>query len=247
MRTVRLGWVCLLGLVALAGCGPTKHERGIALLGSANQIVTASIDNMGWSRPGAEIRSAHFTAIVTTYDEAGKSFTDRQEMAIDLVKVTITATGGTPQGTWTAQTDEAGQFEVKADKGVNVAVVTRRMAPTLLTLLRRIRGPYNLLGDERPRTVDSMRVAGQDVVRVSVGGDTRQAVAYYFDSASGILRYVTALADRPAAKGTVTDYQYQSLPNGVLFPSKIKVAHLGQFVLIGEKPICEVEISHVTF
>jgi hypothetical protein len=219
----------------------------VSQLGPARPIVTASIANLGWSRPGSEIETARFTAIVTTYDEAGKSFTDRQTMVVDLAKVTITATGGTPQGTWTAHVDDRGQFDVQADTGVDTAAVAKRMTSTLRALLRRIRGPYCILGDERRRTVESVRVAGQDAVRVSLGTGSPQAVAYYFDSATAILKYVTTGADRPAAKGTVTDYQYQSLPNGVLFPSRIKVAHLGQFVLIGEKPILEVEISEVTF
>jgi len=246
MRTVRFGWVCLLGLVVTAGCQPTQ-ERMVSQLGPAKPIVTASIANLGWSRAGTEIQSASFTAIVTTYDEAGKSFTDRQTMVVDLAKVTITATGGTPQGTWTAQVDDHGQFDVQADKAVDAAAVRKRMAPALRALLRRVRGPYNILGDERPRTVESVRVAGQDAVRVSLGTGTPEAVAYYFDASTAILKYVTTGADRPAAKGTITEYQYQSMPNGVLFPSRIKVAHLGQFVLIGEKPILEVEISEVTF
>jgi hypothetical protein len=219
----------------------------ISQLGPARPIVTASIANLGWSRAGAEIETARFTVIVTTYDEAGKSFTDRQQMVVDLAKVTITTTGGTPQGTWTAGIDEKGQFDVQADKGVDTVAVQKRMDATLRVLLRRIRGPYNILGDRRSRTVESVRVAGQEVVRVSLGAGSPQAVAYYFDAATAILKYVTTGADRPAAKGTITDYQYQSLPNGVLFPSRIKMAHLGQFVLIGEKPILEVEISEVTF
>jgi hypothetical protein len=246
MRTVRLGWVCLLGLVLLAGC-QTPQERMMSRLGPASPIITASIANLGWSPTGSRIQTARFTAIVTTYDEAGKSFTDRQEMVVDLAEVTIAATGGTPQGMWKAQADDRGRFDLEADKGVDAAAVRKRMAVTLRALLRRIRGPYNILGDERPRTVEPMRVAGHDVVRVGLGPGSPQAVAYYFDAATAILKYVTTGADRAGAKGSVTEYQYQSLPNGVLFPSRIKVAHLGQFVLIGEKPILEVEISNVTF
>jgi hypothetical protein len=219
----------------------------VGQLGPAKPIVTASIANLGWSRAGLDIQTASFTAIVTTYDETGKSFTDRQTMVVDLAKVTITATGGTPQGAWTAQADDYGKFDLQADEGVDVAAVGKRMAPTMRVLLRRIRGPYNIVGDERRPAVEPVRVAGQDVVRVSLGAGSPQAVAYYFDASTAVLKYVTTGADRPAAKGTITDYLYQSLPNGVLFPSRIKVAHLGQFVLIGEKPILEVEISQVKF
>jgi hypothetical protein len=246
MRTVRLAWVCLLGLVVLAGCQPSQ-EGMIDQLGPASPIVSASIANLGWSRAASNVHTAHFTAIVTTYDETGKSFTDRQEMVVDLAEVSLASSGGTPQGAWKASIDNSGQCEVVADLGVDTGAVCKRMAPTLRGLLRRIRGPYNILGDERPLAVDPMRVAGHDVVRVSLGADTPHAVAYYFEASTALLKYVTTGADRAGGKGSITEYEYQSLPNGVLFPSRIKVAHLGQFVLVGEKPILEVEISNVTF
>jgi len=217
-------------------------------LGPAADIASASIDNLGWSRAGKRIDSARFTAIVTTYDEEDKSHTDRQEMFVNFKADTITAVGGTPQGSWKAVADDDGKFKLKAGKAVDKAEVTRRMAATLATLLHRLRGPYNLLGRrERVRTADATRVDGQDVVRVSVDGDNRKAIAYYFDAASGILKFVTAGADRAGREGTVTLYQYDSLPNGAAFPNRIRVARIGRHVLVGRQSVFEVEISDVSF
>jgi hypothetical protein len=247
MRRARPGWVGVLAGLVLLGC-ETSRERMVRRLGPAAQIASASIDNLGWSRDGKRIDSARFTAIVTTYDEEGRSYTDRQEMVVDFKADTITAVGGTPQGRWKAVADDDGKFKLKADKAVDEAKVAGRMRPTLATLLHRLRGPYNLLaGRERARTADATRVDGQDVVRVAVGGDNRRAIAYYFDAASGILRFVTAGADRPGGEGTVTLYQYDSLPNGVAFPNRIRVARIGKHVLVGKESVFEVEISHVSF
>ena len=247
MRMARRGWVGLLAIGALAGC-TTPRERMMRRLGPAAQIASASIDNLGWCRDGKRIKSARFTAIVTTYDKNGKSYTDRQEMVADFQADTITTIGGTPQGAWKAVADDDGKFKLKADDAVDEAKVTERMASTLAVLLHRLRGPYNLLGpSERARTAEAVRVDGQDVVRVSVDGDNRKAIAYYFDAASGILKFVTAGADRPGKDGVVTVYRYASLPNGVAFPSLIKVARIGQHVLVGDEPVFEVEISDVSF
>jgi len=242
------GRVGVLVVVALtAGC-TTPRERMMRRLGPAAQIASASIDNLGWCRDGKRIESARFTAIVTTYDKDGKSYTDRQEMVADFKADTIAATGGTPQGAWRAVADDDGKFKLKADDDVDEARVTDRMAPTLAILLHRLRGPYNLLGkSERARTARTVSVDGQDVVRVSVDGDNRKAIAYYFDTASGILKFVTAGADRPGGDGTVTVYQYDSLPDGVAFPNRIKVTHIGRHVLVGDRGVFEIEISNVSF
>ena len=247
MRTVGHGLLCLFGGGLLVGCQDAE-TRGMARLGPAGEIVRASMNNLGWSRSDAQLESARFTAVVTTYDEQGKSYTDRQEMVFDFADDRITAVGGTPQGRWRAAARGDGEFTLAADRDVNEGQVEARMAPTLVALLHRLRGPYNLLDrKEHARSADATRVVGQDVVRVGVDGDNRQAVAYYFDAASGILKFVTAGADRAGRKGTITEYRYDSHPNGMLFPSHVRLAHLGDHVLVGEKPIFEVEISDVEF
>ena len=118
MRMARPGLVGMLAGLALAGC-ETPRERMMRDLGPAAQIASTSIDDLGWCGAGERIKSARFTAIVTTYDEAGKSYTDRQEMLVDFKADTITAVGGTPQGSWKAVADDDGKFKLKADKAVD--------------------------------------------------------------------------------------------------------------------------------
>jgi len=247
MRRAPLGMVCLLAAALLAGC-LSERERMMRRLGPAARITSASLDNLGWSRLGEQAEEVRFTAIVATYDKEGKSYTDRQEMEVDFEKGAISSVGGTPQGSWEASINEKGKFKLKADDGVDTYKVVARMRPTLATLLHRLKGPQNLIdGPERARTADETRVDGQAVVRVAVEGDNRMAVAYYFDSATGILKFVTAGADRAGGDGTVTIYEYDSMPNGVLFPKLIKVVRIGRHVLVGQTPVSEVETSNVQF
>ena len=132
-----------------------------------------------------------------------------------------------------------------AQPGVNTSLVRQRMGLVLPTLLHRLRGPYNLVNGERPRTPQDTRVGGLPVVRVGVTGDNRNAVAYYFGPITGILKFVSAGADAPGGNGTITSYEYHSLPNGTTFPTLIRVNHIGRHVLLGETPIFQVEISNV--
>lgn len=247
MRTVRLGLICLLAAGCLAGC--VAYDDAATKLGSASDIVSASIENLGWTKAfGGRLGSASFVAIVSTYDKDGQIYTDRQKMVVDLAANRITTAGATPQGTWKAAAGPGEAFSVDAEAGVNTGLVRRRMGPALAILLHRLRGPYNLLeGNESARSPQKDQVGGLSVIRVGVTGDNRMAVAYYFGSATGILKYVSAGADSPAGNGTVTSYEYRSLKNGATFPSLIQVNRIGRNVLLGQVPVLQVEISDVRF
>lgn len=247
MRNLLLCVVCLLGSAWLAGCKPSRME--MAKPGTTSEIVSASVENLGWGRAfGGAPANVSFTAVVTTYDNAGRKYTDRQEMAADLASGNIAAKGATPGGSWTAVANVGLMTRLDADPGVNQDVVRKRMSMVLPTLLHRIRGPYNLVGGtERPRSPRKTQVGGVEVVRIGVTGDNRNAVAYYFEPATGILRHVTSQADRPAGDGTVTSYEYRSLSNGAAFPKVIRVNRVGRNVLLGDVPVFQVEISNVRF
>jgi hypothetical protein len=231
----------------LAGCD--HYRMAESRLGPASEIVSASIENLGWGKVfGGSPGSVSFTAIVTTYDKAGQKYTDRQKMVVGLGGNTITARGATPLGTWTAVAGQAGLASVEAESGVDSALVGRRMGMVLPILLHRLRGPYNLLeGDEAARSEQKAQVGGMPVVRVGVTGDNRMVVAYYFGAATGILKYVSAGADSPGGDGTVTSYEYRSLDNGATFPCLIRVNRIGRNVLLGEITVFQVEISDVRF
>ena len=247
MRNVQLGVVCLLGAALLAGCD--SYTMATKKLGPASDIVSASVENLGWQKAfGGGLGSASFTAVVTTYDKDGRKYTDRQQMVADLGTGSLAARVATPGGSWTVVANVGGLTHLSADAGVDRAVVRERMQLVLPTLLHRLRGPYNLLnGSERGRGPVATRISGTDVVRIGVTGDNRNAVAYYFDPATGILKFVSAGADAPGGDGTVTLYEYRSLPNGATFPSVVRVNHIGRNVLLGDSPVFRVEISDVRF
>ncbi len=247
MRTARVGLICLFAAAISTGC-VEYHEEALEL-GPASDVVSASIENLGWTKAfGKRLGKASFVAIVTTYDKDGHKYTDRQKMVIDLSANKISAAGATPQGTWKASADGEGAFSVSAKPSVNTALVRKRMKPALATLLHRLRGPYNLLaGREKARTPRNDQIGGLPVTRVGVTGDNRMAVAYYFGSATGILKYVTRGGDAPGSNGTVTTYEYRSLKNGATFPSSVEVNRIGRNVLLGQTPVLLVEISDVKF
>lgn len=247
MRTIRLGLICMFAAAFQAGC--VNDPNAAMKTGPASDVVSASIENLGWTKAfGGRLGSASFVAIVTTYDKDGHKYTDRQRMVIDLAGKSITAAGATPQGTWQATAGPGEAFSVDAQTGVDTTLVRKRMGSTLATLLHRLRGPYNLLADrEKARAPKKTQVGGLSVIRVGVTGDNRMAVAYYFGSSTGILKYVTAGGDSPGSDGTVTTYEYRSLKNGATFPSLIQVHRLGRNVLLGETPVFHVEISDVKF
>ncbi len=247
MRTVRVGLMCLLGTALLAGCD--HNQMAGRQLGPSSEIVSASIENLGWGKVfGGSLGSVSFTAIVTTYDKDGQKYTDRQQMVVDLGTDVITAKGATPLGTWTATARQGSPISVNAEPGVDAGLVERRMGMVLPVLLHRLRGPYNLHGGaEVARSEQKANVSGMPVVRVGVTGDNTMAVAYYFGAATGILKYVTAGADAPGGNGTVTSFEYRSIANGATFPCLIKVNRIGKNVLLGEIPIFQVEISDVSF
>ncbi len=247
MRTVRLGLICLFAAACPSGC--VDYHKAAMKIGPASDVVSASIENLGWTKAfGGRLGNASFVAIVTTYDKDGHKYTDRQKMVVDLAANSITTTGATPQGTWQATAGPGGAFSVDAQASTNTALVRKRMGSTLAMLLHRLRGPYNLLADrEKARTPRKAQVGGLPVIRVGVTGDNSMAVAYYFGSATGILKYVTAGGDSPGSAGTVTTYEYRSLKNGATFPSLIHVNRIGRNVLLGETPVFHVEISDVKF
>ncbi len=247
MRTVRLGLICLFAAAFPAGC--VEYNKTTTELGPASDVVSSSIGNLGWTKAfGGRLGKASFVAIVTTYDKDGHKYTDRQKMVVDLAANRITTAGATPQGTWKASVTGDGTFSVDAQAGINAASVRQRMKPMLAMLLHRLRGPYNLLADrEKARSPRKTQVGGLPVIRVGVTGDNRMAIAYYFGSATGILKYVTAGGDSPGSTGTVTTYEYRSLKNGATFPSVINVNRLGRNVLLGETPVFHVELSNVKF
>jgi hypothetical protein len=238
-----LSWgflLCGCGWVGPGGTDPYQK------LGAARDIVSASVQWMGgyerWRRVG-EVRTS---ALVTVYTEDGPTYVNNQQQKIYINAGKLVARGETGRGSWKAVVRDGGRSRLKG-KGFKVdPQMKERICGPLLTLLHRVRGPLNLLRSrEEVRSVERTRLGGEDVVRVTADADDGRTLGYYFHATSGELRFVTADARSPEEKGTVTAYTYMMRPNGMTFPHRIRVAEMGENVVIGRRPIMEAEFSEV--
>lgn len=245
MKIARFCVIPLVGLV-LCGCRPVglkAYER--YKLGEARETVAASVEAMGglsvWKRIG-EIRTS---ALMTIYDDGGRAYVNRQQQRIDVNGNSIVAKARTARGRWRATYRHGGRFSLSGAAALD-QISPRKVRELLAIVLHRVRGPFNLLHNaEKPLTVKKVWANSQDMVRVGVTGGEAGIKAYYFDAADGLLRMVTAGTDIPGREGTVTLYTYQKLPDGIVFPSKIRVVRTGEHVLVGKIPVMEVEFSEV--
>lgn len=245
MKIARFCVIPLVGLV-LCGCRPVgvkAYER--YKLGEARETVAASVEAMGglsvWKRIG-EIRTS---ALMTIYDDGGRAYVNRQQQRIDVNGNSIVAKARTARGRWRATYRHGGRFSLSGAAALD-QISPRKVRELLAIVLHRVRGPFNLIHNaEKPLTVKKVWANSQDMVRVGVTGGEAGIKAYYFDAADGLLRMVTAGTDIPGREGTVTLYTYQRLPDGIVFPSKIRVVRTGEHVLVGKIPVMEVEFSEV--
>jgi hypothetical protein len=232
----------------LCGCGSvgTGNSDPYRQLGAARDIVSASTEWMGgyerWRRVG-EVRAS---AIVTTYTEDGPTYVNNQQQRIYIHAGKLVARAETGTGSWKAVVRDRGRYSLRG-KGFKVdPEMKERICGPLQTLLHRVRGPLNLLrGREEVRSVERTRLGGEDVVKVTAHTDDSRTLGYYFHATSGELRFVTEDARSPDEKGTVTAYTYMMLGNGMTFPRRIRVAEMGENVVIGRAPILEAEFSEV--
>jgi len=244
MGAYRAMWPLSLCLVLAAGC-PSSDPYAKYRLGAARDVVAGSVQAIGGLEPWQDAEKVHVTAVVTCFAEDGRAITNRQQQTYDLEDQTITATAETPNGRWSATVGIDGK--VYESDNLDAAVPgPKRTIEALAVMLHRVLGPLNFLeGLERPHSVHEVRVAGEYLDRVTVMGDNRRAVAYYFDRQTHLLRLVTSGADSAGREGTVTLYQYRMLPDGRMFPGEIRVVNIGRHVLIGQTPVLTVEFSDV--
>jgi hypothetical protein len=180
------------------------------------------------------------TALVTSYDSGGLQTVDRVKLSMDFRSGEIRAHGQSTLGPWSAQADRRGGCTGSGPAGVcrNMKIILHRSA-----------GPLNLLYGDKVGAVRWARVSGQDVVRVGAQGQDKAPLAYYFDTTTSMLRFLTSGGDAPGARGTVTIYgpkeSYVMLPDGLVFPRTFRLVKIGRDTLVGEQPVLEVEFSDI--
>lgn len=245
MKGIYAGVLLVIGVNLVGGCQlGTRDVYARYNLGPAHDIVSASVNAMGGLAAWQKVSRVRASAIVTMYQDGAEPYITHQTQDIDLMDGTIVAHAALPQGPWEATVHADGRYSVSGslvDSDRKDSVVK-----ALAVLVNRLRGPLNIvLFDDHPVGAGPLRVPGMDENLIRVAVHSPRAKAYYFDAATSVLRLVTAGADRAGEKGTVTTYTYVVLPNGLAFPQRIRVVETGQFVLVGEKPLLEVEFTQV--
>jgi len=239
--------VLLAGLLAVGGCASDPYGR--YGLGEARDVVASCVEAMGGLDRWLNAGPIHAEAVVTLYHDGGAARVNKQQHAYHLGEPALVASARLPGGGWRATVPAGGEPEFRAAGGI-APEVRGLLLKGLATMLHRVNGPLNLLrgrGDERAGRPQRVRVAAMDLIRVPVTGGDADAKAYYFDAQTCLLRLVTVGADAAGEDGTVTLYTWEMRPNGMVFPAALKVMRIGDHVLVGEKPVLEVDFHHVRF
>jgi len=248
MNSVRAGNAVLFAVLVLAGCGGGRLEAYDRYrLGPARDTIAASVESMGGLEAWKKVGSIRAEALMTIYDDQGQMYVNRQKHVIDIHGRRITASATTARKRWTATYTGGGKghFSLRGADALDI-MTPDKLREALAIILHRVGGPLNLLGrKEHVGGVTKVSVDGRNYLRVAVEGDKAMATAYYFDAADASLAMVSAGRAQPGQDGTVTLYEYQMLPNGMVFPARIRLVRVGQFVLVGQKPLMEVRFSNV--
>lgn len=246
MRQAALTLILLAACSFTIGCSnPDLYARHN--LSQARTVVEASINDIGGLQNWQHVAAIHATAVVAFYQDNGQADIDRLSVVMNFQKGTICVTGQSSQGIWTGTVDQAGSCQVQGTTR-SAAEICRE----LRMLLHRSAGQLNLVsGRERAQTFSTAaKIEGIDVVRTGAVDNHGQPLAYYFDTTTCMLRFITAGADQPGKDGNIAIYppreSYYTLPCGVLFPKSFRVMKIGQNVLLSDKPVMEVEFSNVT-
>ncbi len=262
MAFSRVALTLLAACCLLAGCGREKKVDPYARfeLGQGRDVVAEAVKAMGGLERWEQVDNIKADAIVKIYDDDGTAFVTHQQQDVRLHGMKLTLWGRKltflkgqlkayaplHDGRLRLTVTEEGDSSLKV-RGMELDEASRqRIIERMGLLLHRLRGPLNLLGQqEEVRTARRSRIQDQQVVRVGVVGGDDDVRAYYFDARDGLLRYVTAGADRAGGEGTVTTYEYTMLGSGMVFPSRLRVVNVGRHTLLGEQPLLEVEYSNV--
>jgi len=244
---MRLSVLLTIAAIAAAGCdqGGLAAYRGYHL-GPAETTVAAAVEFMGGLENWRRVGRVRADAVMTLYDRKGQAYVNSQEHDIDINGGRLTVRAVNAADAWTATCTRGGATRFWGAKPLDRAGAAQ-LGRAIELLADRIAGPLNLLGGgERPGKVTHVVIDGKNLVRVAVvGRRPRRATAYYFDADSGRLDMVSAGSERPGGDGTVTLYTYQMLPDGMVFPRKIRQVHTGRNVLVGHAAIMEVDYSNV--
>jgi len=246
MKAVHVAVMCV-ALALLAGCqSDNTIDPAAADLGQAGPIVRRSLEAAGGRRPMHEVAAVSADVALTVHPESGAVYLLPHRLEADLLSSRLKASGRTPMGRWQAVVDPQGRYRLLSYGLSKVDMERELLGKVLGLVLHRLRGPVNLLDVDRPLRAARALVGGVAVIRVGVEGRPEQAMAYYFDAGSGLLRFITTGADQPGGEGTVTIYEYSRMADGRMFPHRLRAVKIGRLVLIGDEPVWEADLSNVS-
>ncbi len=217
-------------------------------LDSGRRVVESAVEAIGGAEKWRSVRPLRAKALVTVYDAQGAAYVSLQDHVIDLNAGRIDASGqaAADQG-WalTVREDGSGQF-VQGESALRPEH-RRLLLDSLSLLAHRLRGPVNLTrGPGTPVSAETVSLRGRRLIRVGVANDPQGTQAYYFDPDSRLLHMVTAGGDAVGEDGTVALYDYELLVSrGIGFPKRVRIVRIGDFSLVGQQPVVDVEYQRV--
>ncbi len=228
--------------LGLTGCGPGKVP-GAERIGPGAPTVRAAVQSMGGLDAWQSADDVRARAVVTIYGNGVDAYVTRTEQLIDLPGGTVRASADAPAGEWRGTARVDGKVRTSGTLGDERH--DKRLAEAMVMLIRRLRGPMNLLAPGvQTSAAERVSVAGEKCLRVAVSGDPMGADAYYFDATTHVLRYITVPADEGRGP-SVTVLTYAIQPNGMAFCRHVSVVRPGEFTLVGDEPVLEVDYTEV--
>lgn len=234
LRTVLL-WAAILAIGGCTGAieGGKTSTMNPALCPEARQSLEAAGGFKAWQ--GVSVVRAK--AVVTIREPDGQSYVNTVDLRIDLPGGTLEASGQTGTGAWQGLAGINGKSALSGAGLPGEPARQQQIGQALATILHRLRGPMNLLlGSDRPVGPGGEKlIDGTSVTRLVVGGGAFDVKAYYFNKSDRRLGFLTTGGDAPGRHGDVTVYEYQTLRDGLVFPSQIRVVRIGPNMLLGRE------------
>ncbi len=243
-RSALAGLTLALVALAMAGC---PHMGADDDHSNVPPAVMRSLDASGGMGLWSNVRKIDGQAVLTVHAEGPGAYVTNIRFRADLPRGTIQAEAYGGQGLWTATVDRFGRGDFRqTDDGV-IPVDPNRITGALGALVYRLYGPMNLVsGIDQPGGSELARVDGRSLVRVGVTNSPLDIKAYYFSQSSDLLQLVTEGGDARGEWGSVTLYEnYQKLPCGRTWPMTVRAVDIGQYVLLSDKPLWEIELTRV--
>ena len=229
-------------ILSVIGCDAKQRKVHQA---PPSEIATTSVEVIGGLKRWKQIGLIRATAVVTIYDETGRGTINEQHQVIDIHRNIIRASATLPHGQWSATVTADGEASVNTTHLTFTKDERKRLIRSLMIILHRVQGPLNFsMHNEKAGKPTNVIVAGKEFIRLPIIGSSN-IKAYYFNPQTYVLEMVTAGADKPAGKGTVTLYRWKLLPNGLAFPSQISVVKIGSETLLGNTPVLEANYLNV--